>query len=488
MWTIIMPLLRPSGSGTRDRRVSFLTSPAKRQVHDLTKGAISTHILRLAAPMAAGMILQTLYYLVDLFFVARLGGAVIAGVSAAGNVQFIVMALTQVLGVGTMVLISHAAGRKDRGDATLVFNQGVVLAVVCALTTLVLGYAFSATYMRALGADAATAAAGTEYLRWFMPALAMQFALVVMGSAMRGTGIAKPMMIVQVATVLLNALLAPVLIAGWGTGRPMGVAGAALASVIAIGAGVLMSIYYFAKLENFVTFERALLRVRPGEWARILKIGLPAGGEFALLFAYMAVIYWVIRGFGPEAQAGFGVGGRVMQAIFLPAMAIAFAAAPVAGQNMGAGLHERTRQTFRTAALMETAVMLLMVGLCQWRGDAIVGLFTSDPAVIAVSHEFLSIISLNFVAQGLIFTCSGMFQAMGNTVPAMISSASRIATFAGPAIWLSLRPGFALRHVWMLSVATVALQMVVSLLLLRREFARRLTTQSAIGLPRQAGA
>jgi Na+-driven multidrug efflux pump len=101
--------------------------------------------------------------------------------------------------------------------------------------------------------------------------------------------------------------------------------------------------------------------------------------------------------------------------------------------------------------------------------------FSSDPEVLAVGAQFLRIISWNFVASGIIFTCSGMFQALGNTLPSLASSASRIVSFALPAIWLSSRPGFELRHLWYLSVATVLLQMTLSLLLLRREVRRRLS-------------
>ena len=119
-------------------------------MHDLTQGSVSKHIVRLAAPMAAGMVFQTLYFFVDLYFVAKLGDSAIAGVSAAGNLQFIVMALTQILGVGTMVLISHASGRKDRADANLVFNQSLLLAAACAVATLAAGYALAAPYMNAV--------------------------------------------------------------------------------------------------------------------------------------------------------------------------------------------------------------------------------------------------------------------------------------------------------------------------------------------------
>src|SRR5690606_18497569 len=208
--------------------------PAVKTGHDLTQGAIAGHLIRMAIPMALGMIFQTLYVLVDLYFVAQLGDTAIAGVSAAGNVQFIVLALTQVLGVGTTVLIAHAAGRKDRVEGARAFRQSLVLSGITGLAVLLLGGTLAPLYLRSVAADAETVRNGMTYLAWFLPALAMQFALISMGAALRGAGVAKPTMLIQMATVALNAVLAPVLIAGWGTGRPMGIAGAGLASSIAV--------------------------------------------------------------------------------------------------------------------------------------------------------------------------------------------------------------------------------------------------------------
>jgi putative MATE family efflux protein len=281
-------------------------------------------------------------------------------------------------------------------------------------------------------------------------------------------------MLVQVLTVILNAILAPILIAGWGTGHPLGVAGAGLATTISIALGVVLLVLYFVKLEKFVTFNRQLWAPQLHAWRRILNIGLPAGGEFALMFVYMAVIYSVIRDFGAVAQAGFGIGGRIMQAIFLPAMAVAFAASPVAAQNMGAGHADRVRATFRTAVGIGSAIMLGLTFMCQLKPEWFVSGFTQDTAVIAVAAEFLRYISWNFVASGIVFTCSSMFQALGNTVPALMSSASRMITFVLPAIWLSHQPGFELHQVWILSMASVALQALTSLWLLRGQFQRRL--------------
>ena len=441
---------------------------------DLTEGPILKHILVMAMPIAIGMLLQTLYFIVDLYFVARLGDAAMAGVSSAGNVMFIVMALTQMVGVGTVALISHAVGRQDKLDANHIFNQSVVLSIACAVLTLAGGYGLAEAYMNLLGADAGTRAAGVTYLYWFTPGLALQFALVVMGSALRGTGIVKPTMVVQAFTVVLNAALAPVLIAGWGTGLPMGVAGAALASSIAVAVGVIMLTFYFLRLEHYVGFDLTQWVPKIATWRRMLNIGLPAGGEFALFAVFTAVIYWIIRDFGAAAQAGFGIGSRVMQMVFLPAMAISFAAAPIAGQNFGAKNAARVRETFRAAALASSVVMAGLTIFCQWRGTWLIRFFTADLEVVRIGAEFLQVISWNFVAIGLVFTCSSMFQALGNTWPSLISTGMRLFFFALPAIWLSQQPGFTLLQVWYLSVGTTTLQALLSLWLLSGQLRERL--------------
>lgn len=438
-------------------------------MHDLTQGSIPRHIVRLAIPMAVGMVFQMLYLLVDLYFVGRLGDAAVAGVSAAGNLQFIVMAVAQVLGVGTMVLIAHAAGRKDRPDANLVYNQSLLLAAVTGVLVLVLGYSLSDLYLAGLAADEATARAGAAYLHAFLPAMGLQFALVSMGSALRGTGIAKPTMIVQLATVVINAVLAPILIAGIGTGRPLGVAGAGLASTIAVAIGVLLLWAYFVRLETFVGFDRTLFAPRPETWKRLLRIGVPAGGEFALMFVSMGVIYFVIADAGAAAQAGFGVGQRVLQALFLPVMAISFAVAPIAGQNIAAGHLARVRDTFRHAVVIGSVMMLVATVVARWQPEWFVHWFSDDRAVVLVAAEFLAMISLNFVASGIVFTCSGMFQALGNTVPAVLSSAVRLTLFVVPAFIISARPGFQLRHLWTVSVVATTVHALFALWLLRRE-------------------
>ena len=441
---------------------------------DLTHGSIVGHILSMAPPIVAGMITIMICQLVDLYFVAGLGEAAVAGVAAAGNAGFLINGLMQVLGVGTVALMAHAVGRSDRADANLIFNQSVVLSVLCGLLTLVAGSAVARFYMRAVAADEATVEAGTTYLLWFMPALALQFITQVMGSALRATGIVRPSMLVQALAVILNIALAPVLIAGWGTGHAFGVAGAGLASSIAVLLAVLMLSAYFHRFERYVRFDPAQWRPQFRQWKRILNVGLPAGGEFAIIFVWMGVVYYVLRDFGAAAQAGFGIGTRVLGLIQMPALAVALSAAPIAGQNFGAGNGSRVRETFMKAVLIATAIMIGFTILAQgWTGVLLAG-FSKDRDTMMVAVQFLQLVSLNLVAQGVTFTCHSMFQGLGNTKPVLLSSGTRLLTYAVPVIWLSTRPGFAIEHVWYLSIATTTLQAGVALWLLRREFRKRL--------------
>ncbi len=441
---------------------------------DLSSGSIPRHIASMSIQMAIGILVQTLYYIVDLYFVSRLGDAAIAGVGAAGNLWFVVLALTMILSVGTVALVSHAVGAQQRDVANKVFNQSLALSLMVGALVIVGVYAVSGVYMRSVAADAATVQAGLDYLYWFAPGLGLQFAIVAMGAALRGTGIVKPTMLLQMVTVVVNIILAPVLIAGWGTGKPMGVAGAGLASTLAVVVGVVLFSWYFHKYEKYVGVRRDLLRPDTSVWRRLVNIGLPVGLEFVLIAIVMGVIYWVIRDFGAAAQAGFGVGQRVMQSIMLPAMAVAFAAAPIAGQNFGSRKPERVRETFKWSVIIGIGLMLALTALCQFEAEWLMRVFTSEAAVVAVGVQFLLISSWNFPANAVIFSCSSMFQAMGNTWPTIGSSVIRLVVFTGPVLWISTQPWFELHHVWYVSLVSMTLQAVVSYLLLRREFTRRL--------------
>jgi putative MATE family efflux protein len=443
-------------------------------VQDLTTGSLSRHLLKTTSFMLVTMVFQTMYFLVDLYWVGRLGTDAVAAVGIAGNWTFIVLALTQMLGVGTTATVSHAVGRKDEPHARMMFNQSQILALAVGATFLVVGLLVRLPYTLAMSADATTARLAGEYLLWFMPAMALQFSLVSMGAALRGVGNFKPTMVVSTVTIIINMVLAPFLIFGWVTGHAFGVAGAAVSSLISIVIGVAWMSTWFISRENYLRFDFEHVRPRIAAWKKMLAIGLPSGVEFLMMAVYLLIVYSIARPFGAAAQAGFGIGGRVIQAGFMPVVALGFSVAPVAGQNFGARKADRVRATFRDAALMATIVMVIFTIVSHIAPAAMIGLFSSDPAVIATGEEYLRIISWNYVASGLIFVCASMFQAMGNTIPSLITSFIRIVLVAIPSVFLSRMPGFHLNWIWYLSVASVFVQLAIALLFLRREFSRRL--------------
>jgi Na+-driven multidrug efflux pump len=254
----------------------------------------------------------------------------------------------------------------------------------------------------------------------------------------------------------------------------MGVSGAAVATFIAVVVGVAWISFYFIDAKAYLRFHLSSWRPQVRVWWEMLKIGLPAGTEFALMGIYMAVVYAITKPFGAAAQGGFTIGLRIIQSAFMPVVALAFAVAPVAGQNFAARKGDRVRAAFRAAAGMAAGVMLVTATAIFAGAPLLMRVFTSDPDVIAVGVEYLRIVALTTVASGVTFVSSSMFQAMGNTIPSLATSALRLLVSIVPVILLSRAAGFHLTWIWYISAVAVFLQMSVNLFLLRREFRLKL--------------
>jgi putative MATE family efflux protein len=456
-------------------------------MQDLTTGSLTGHLLKTTSFMLVSMVFQTLYILVDLFWVGRLGTDAIGAVGLAGNLSFLVIAITQVLGVGATTLVSHASGRKDQERAILVFNQSQVLSMVVALIFLVVTMALRHQYALSQAADDAMRLATEQYLLWFLPAMALQFAMVGMAAALRGTGNFKPGMIVQTGTVIINMALAPLLIFGWGPFPEMGVSGAAMATFLAIVVGVIWISFYFVDRTAYLRFNAGQWSPQVRVWREMLKIGLPAGGGFALVGGYMAVVYAITKPFGAAAQGGFTIGLRIVQSAFLPVVALGFAVAPVAGQNFAARKADRVRAAFTAAASMAAGTMLILAIAIFFTATSLMGIFTTDPAVIRVGVDYLRIVGATFVLSGVTFVTSSMFQALGNTLPPLATSVMRMLLSVVPVIFLSRVAGFQLTWIWYLGIVAVLLQTVANLLLLQRELRRKLDAGVATARPVASG-
>ncbi len=439
---------------------------------NLSSGSIRGHLLRMAGFMLASMAVQTIYSLIDIFWVGRLGADAVAAVSIGSNLMLVVMAVGQVLAVGTAALVSQAMGRRETGAVRALFNQALLLSLVMGLLIGLGLFAGIPAYARALGSDGATTVLISQFLFWFVPSLALQVPMLVLGSALRGTGNVAIASIAQLATVLLNIVLAPLLIFGWVTGRPLGVAGAALATLIAILLGLAAMLVHMVRSGRNFDMTPSAWRLQLASWRRIAAIGLPSGLEIAMMAIYVAAVMSLLRVFGPATQAAFGIGMRLVQAGMIPAMAISFAAAAIVGQNFGAQQHDRVRETFHWSLRLSLGASAIFVLLFHLAPDALLKLFSEDAEVVNAGADFLRLISWNLVATGLVFAAFGVFSGLGDTKPSLISSVVRISLILGPAGWLSQRTGFSPHWIWWLSVAATVVQAAVSLWFLRRRFRR----------------
>jgi len=447
-------------------------------MQDLTTGSLSRHLLKTTAMMLVGMTLQTMYVLVDLYWVGHLGTAAVTAAGIGGNFTFIVLAASQALGVGTTSLIAHAAGRKDHKEATHLYGQSQLLAVTVGAAFFLVATATRDTYVNALAPDAATAALAHDFLVWFLPAMALQFPMVAMGAALRGTGRFGPGMWVHAGSVALNMILSPVFMFGWGPGAPMGIAGAALGTFVSVAAATAGLACYFLPKAAYLRFSAVRWKLDLSRWRAILKIGIPAGAEFAFMAAYVVVVYSVTRRFGAAAQAGFGIGMRILQSGFLPVVALGFAVSPVAGQNFGAGKMDRVRATFFDAVRLAAGAMLIFACVAHFAPTPLLQPFSSDPMVLGAGADYLRVTSWSFVASGVIFVISSFFQALGNSVPPLIAAATRTTVTIGGLLLLSRHPDFSLSWIWWLSVASILLQLALNTWFLRREFRERLALPS----------
>jgi putative MATE family efflux protein len=437
---------------------------------DLTQGSVWGNLVRMTAFLMGSMLVQAVYLLADMYWVGRLGKESVAAVGLAANLMALTLALTQMMGVGTTTLISHAAGVKDEHRARFVFNQSFLVAILGGGALCLLAFLLRHSYCAALAASPETVRLGTSYLGWFVPALFLQFPLIAMGAALRGTGVVKPTVAVLVLTVVLNLALAPILIFGWGTGRVFGVRGAAMATFLAVAIGVAAMFGYFAAKEKYLGFDKSVLHLDFALWREVFDIGLPAGAELGILGIYLIVVYAAIRRFGAAAQSGFAIGARIMQSLILPAAAVGMANAPIVGQNYSAKRLMRVQQSFWAACCVGSVLMLLLTVLCQFKPDLIVRPFSRQSDVVAVAAEYLRIISLTFFATGLIFASASVFQGLGNTRPPFLSSIIRLFVFVVPVLLLLQWPGVTLRHIWLISAGSIWIQALTNLFFLRRQF------------------
>ncbi len=438
---------------------------------DLTEGSIPKLLLRLSGPIAFSMIMFTLYLMVDLYFVGRLGPEAVAAVSISGNAFFVILGLSFVLGIGGMALIAQAFGRGDYEEAAKVYKQSIILAILVGIVTTFVGLSIARPYIAFFGGVGKSLEWGVEYFQVFSISFFFVLLLHVIGSCYRGMGDTRTPMIIMVLSTLFNIVLDPLLIFGL-LGLPrLGVRGAAIASLSSqlISMGIYVYLIFIRgqhlKIKRPWRLDLRIIK-------RSLAIGLPSGLTYFLLAVNMLITYRIVSLFGTPALASIGIGFRILQSIYMPVVAVTSAMAAMVAQNFGARKESRIIRTFWTGWVISSTIMIISAILCWMFPALFIGIFSDDKAVIHYGVTYLTIMSLGTVIVGTILTMSAVFQGFGKTYPVFIAAVIDNALFASLVFTLPGLFGWGIKSIWWIKLATAGIEMLIIAEWLRRDFQR----------------
>jgi len=383
--------------------------------HDYTSGPIGRAIVLLAIPMVMEMVMESVFAVVDVFWVAHLGPNAVATVGLTESVLTLVYTAALGLSIGVTAMVARRIGEKNPAGAAEAAVQGIALGLIVAAVVGTAGALLAPRLLEVMGASPEVIAVGSGYTRIMLGGNVVILLLFLINAIFRGAGDAAIAMRVLWLANAINILLGPCFIFGLGPFPELGVTGAAVATTIGRGTGVLYQLYRLVRRDGRIVIRRDQLALRPAVMRTLLR--LSGTGTFQVLVGTASWIGLVriISTFGAEAVAGYTIGIRIIIFALLPSWGLSNAAATMVGQGLGAGKPERAERAVWLAAFYNM-LFLGTVGLAfVLLADSIVLLFTTDPAVAPVAAQCLRVISYGFLfyAYGMVLTQS--FNGAGDT-------------------------------------------------------------------------
>ena len=390
---------------------------------DLTEGSIVRNIWHLALPMMIGNVLQNAFSIVDMIFVGRLGPSAIAAVGMSGVVLGFLFVVIIGIYTGTVALVARFIGAKNPSEAENVAIQSFFLGGFCYAAIAITGYPLAPFILRILGGSEEVVRQGVPYIRiMFLGSFAMIFS-VVLSSVLRAAGDAiTPLKILALATVL-NIGLDPLLIFGWGAFPRLGVAGSALATVIARGLGAALLLGIFLRGGAVVHLKIAHARIDFPLMGRIIRIGVFASIQGILRNISGVILTRLVAVYGTYAVAAYMIGMRLQMIVMMSAFGLASAVATLVGQNLGAHKPERAARTAWITVGVGFAVMTALGIFYIVFSRSIIGVFNKDPEVLRIGVQVLRIYAGVFGFIGLSIILGRALSGAGDTVSPMVITA-----------------------------------------------------------------
>jgi len=389
---------------------------------DLTEAPLGRALLMLAVPMILEMVMESIFAMVDVFWVAHLGARAVATVGLTESMMMIVYSLAMGVSIGTMALVARRIGEKQPDAAASTAVQGIWLGLLMALGIGILGALLAPQLLALMGADADVVRTGSNFTRVMLGGNATVFLLFLINSVFRGAGDAAQAMRVLWLGNALNIVLGPLFIFGIGPFPALGVTGAAVATTLGRGIAVLYQVSVLRRGAGKLKVSREHLRVVPTLMTAVLKLSLSATGQMLISMTSYIGVMRILSGFGSAPLAGYTIGFRIFMFAILPAFGLANAAATLVGQNLGAKRPDRAEQSVWRASHV-SAGFLCTIGVGFLVGAPwLVSLFTSEAEVARHAVNYLRIVSLGFPFYAYGMVVSQSFNGAGDTrTPTLIN-------------------------------------------------------------------
>jgi putative MATE family efflux protein len=436
---------------------------------DYTRLSIGRAILLLSIPMVLEMVMESLFAVVDIFWVSRLGPDAVAAVGLTESFLTLVVAVCIGLSMATTAMVARRVGEGDLDGAANAAVQAIGLAVLTAVPVGLAGIALAPRLLRLMGASPAVVAGGHGYTAVLLGGCGTMILLYLINAVFRGAGDPAISMRCLWLANILNMALGPFFIFGWGPFPRMGVAGAAVATTIGRGCGVLYQLHALRRHQGRVEIRRRHLRLQTDVMARLLRISGPGIFQFLIATASWLALVRIISLFGSDALAGYTIAIRVLIFAIMPSWGMCNAAATLVGQNLGAGQPERAERSVWQTGLYNMAFMALVTVFFLVWGEAVVGFFTQDPAVLGYAVQCMRIVSYGYIfyAWGMVMVQA--FNGAGDTWTPTVINLLCYWALQIPLAWALARPlGFGISGVFWAIFTAESILAVSGMLVFRR--------------------
>jgi MATE family, multidrug efflux pump len=436
---------------------------------DYTTGSLNRSILLLAIPMVLEMVLESLFAVVDVFWVSRLGADAIATVGLTESVLTLVFAVGMGLGMSTTAMVARRIGEKDPDGAAVSAVQAVFLGL---LASVVLGVPFillAPQLLSLMGASPGIIATGVNYTRIALGGSSVVLLLFLNNAILRGAGDAAIAMRLLWVSNILNLILDPCLIFGLGPFPKLGVTGAALATFSGRGIGVLYQFYRLAKGTERIRILRRHLRLKGAVLWRLVRVSITGILQFLISQASWVGLVRIVSLFGAPALAAYTIAIRIVIFAILPSWGLSNAAATLVGQNLGAGHPDRARSAVYRTGLWNMiflgSVGIVFIALAPW----IIHLFTQDPAVVPIAIHCLRIFSCGNIAFAYGMVMLQAFNGAGDTLtPTYVNLFGFWILEIPLAWWLAMHTAMRVDGVFLSVVVAQFTIVLISLVLFRQ--------------------